>query len=66
MVSIGGLPISFAIVGPPAATFGAQTTMIWAGLLGEAVTLGFMFIPGAREPERDGSLASPEPVAERR
>ena len=62
MVSIGGVPISFAIVGPLASTFGAQTTMIWAGLLGAAVTIGFMFIPGAREPERDGSLASPEPL----
>ncbi|MEO8425032.1 MAG: MFS transporter [Actinomycetota bacterium] len=57
MVSIGGVPISFAIVGPLAATFGAQTTMIWAGLLGAAVTIGFMFVPGARGPERDGSLA---------
>jgi len=28
-------------------------------LLGAAVTIGFMFIPGARDPERDGSLVSP-------
>jgi hypothetical protein len=53
------VPISFAIVGPLASTFGAQATMIWAGLLGAAVTIGFMFIPGARDPERDGSLVSP-------
>ena len=66
MVSIGGVPISFAIVGPLASTFGAQTTMIWAGLLGAAVTIGFMFIPGARDPERDGSLVSPEPLPEHR
>ena len=66
MVSIGGVPISFAIVGPLAKTFGAQTTMIWAGLLGAAVTLGFMLIPGARDPERDGSLVPAEPGAERR
>ena len=68
MVSIGGLPISFAIVGPLASTFGAQTTMIWAGLLGAAVTIGFMFIPGAREPGA-GRLARPSPepsFAERR
>jgi Transmembrane secretion effector len=64
MVSIGGVPISFAIVGPLAAAFGAQTTLIWAGLLGAAVTIGFMFIPGARDPERDGSLATPEPLRE--
>ncbi len=58
MVSTGGVPLSFAIVGPLAGAIGARTTMIWAGLLGAGVTIAFMFIPGAREPERDGSLTS--------
>ena len=58
MVSTGGVPLSFAIVGPLAGAIGARTTLIWAGLLGAGVTIAFMFIPGARDPERDGTLAS--------
>jgi hypothetical protein len=35
-----------------------------AGVLGALATLGFMLIPGARDPERDGSLEArvAEPV----
>jgi DHA3 family tetracycline resistance protein-like MFS transporter len=58
MITIGGVPLSFAAVGPLADAIGADLTLILAGLLGGAVTLGFMFVPGARDPERDGSLAS--------
>ena len=58
MISLGGVPLSFAIVGPIAAAIGARTTLIWAGVLGAVVTLLFMFIPGARGPERDGSLVA--------
>jgi hypothetical protein len=56
MISLGGVPLSFAIVGPIAGAIGARTTLLWAGVLGGGVTLAFMFIPGARAPERDGSL----------
>ena len=63
MISIAGVPLSFAIVGPLAGAFGADATLIGAGLLGAAVTIAFMFVRGAREPERDGRLA--EPIAER-
>lgn len=56
MISIGGVPLSFAVVGPAAAAFGADATLIGAGLLGAALTIAFMFYPGARDPERDGSL----------
>jgi hypothetical protein len=58
MITIGGVPLSFAAVGPLADAIGADLTLILAGLLGGAVTLGFMFVPGARAPERDGSLAA--------
>ena len=58
MISLGGVPLSFAIVGPLAAAIGARATLILAGLLGAGVTLAFMFIRGARDPERDGSLTS--------
>ena len=56
MISIAGVPLSFAIVGPLAAAIGVRTTLLWAGFLGGTTVLGFLFIPGARDPERDGSL----------
>jgi predicted outer membrane lipoprotein len=59
MISIAGAPLSFAIVGPLASKIGADRTLVIAGLLGAIATLGFMLIPGARNPERDGSLDEP-------
>ena len=56
MISIAGVPLSFAIVGPAAEAFGVDATLIAAGLLGAAATIAFMFYPGARDPERDGSI----------
>jgi MFS family permease len=58
MMTTAGVPLSFAIVGPAAAAFGAQTVLIGAGIIGGLVTLGFMYVPGARDPERDGRLAA--------
>ena len=63
MVSLAGVPLSFAIVGPLAGAIGARSTLVVAGVLGASVTLAFMFIPGARSPERDGSLDRPSPIA---
>jgi DHA3 family tetracycline resistance protein-like MFS transporter len=57
LISIAGVPLSFAIVGPTAAWIGADATLVAAGLLGGLVTLAFMLIPGALAPERDGRLA---------
>jgi DHA3 family tetracycline resistance protein-like MFS transporter len=56
MISIAGAPLSFLIVGPAANVFGADKVLIAAGVLGGAATIAFMFVPGARGPERDGSL----------
>jgi hypothetical protein len=56
MMTTAGVPLSFAIVGPAASAFGARTVMAGAGLVGGLVTLAFMFVPGARDPERDGRL----------
>jgi hypothetical protein len=62
MISIAGAPVSFLIVGPLAGWIGADAVLIGAGVLGCAATLLFMLVPGARTPERDGSLH--EPVAD--
>jgi DHA3 family tetracycline resistance protein-like MFS transporter len=60
MISTMGVPLSFAITGPTAEAIGHDLTLIWAGLLGGSVTLAFMFVRGARDPERDGSLVDAE------
>jgi hypothetical protein len=57
------VPLSFAITGPTAEAIGHDATLIWAGALGGTITLFFMFVRGARDPERDGSLAPGEPSA---
>jgi MFS family permease len=63
MITIAGLPISFALVGPLADRFGADATLIGAGIVGGGITIVLMFLPGARDPERDGSLDEVEPIA---
>ena len=64
MISIAGVPLSFAIVGPLAGAFGADVTLIGSGVLGAAITIAFMFVRGARDPERDGRLVESEQVVE--
>lgn len=59
MITISGVPLSFAVVGPAADAFGADAVMIWAGVIGGLITIAFLFVPGARDPEHDGSLAQP-------
>ena len=56
MISTLGVPLSFAITGPTAEAIGHDATLIAAGVIGGAVTLAFMFVRGARDPERDGSV----------
>jgi MFS family permease len=56
-ISIGLVPVSFAITGPIAAIFGPRPTLVGAGVLGGIVTLGFLFLPGMRDVERSGELA---------
>jgi DHA3 family tetracycline resistance protein-like MFS transporter len=56
-ISIGLLPLSFALTGPVAAAIGARTTLVVAGLVGGVATFAFLFLPGmrateARAPER--------------
>jgi len=55
LISIGLLPVSFALTAPLAATLGVRTTLVCAGVAGAAATLGGLFLPGM--------LAVDEPVA---
>jgi MFS family permease len=52
-VSIGLIPVSFALTGPIAELAGAQATLVGAGLLGTVGMLGLFFaVPAVRDPER--------------
>ena len=57
LISTAGVPLSFALVGPAASAFGVDETLIGAGVLGAGLTMAFMYVRGARDPERDGTLA---------
>jgi len=54
LISIGLLPLSFALTAPVAAVFGARVTLVGAAALGAAVTLSAFFLPGMRAIERTG------------
>jgi MFS family permease len=54
-VSMGLIPVSFAVTGPVAELLGARTTLALSGVLG-ALTLVFLFLPGVRDPEREEPL----------
>src|SRR3954470_24314019 len=51
LISIGLLPLSFALTGPVTGAIGAQATLVAAGVLGAAVTLLALFAPGVRATE---------------
>lgn len=61
-VSIGLIPVSFAITGPIAELVGAKATLIGAGVLGAIGMLALFFaVPAVRDPERP-----PDPVVSSR
>ena len=68
LISIGLLPVSFALTGPIAGQIGAQATLVAAGLVGTAATASALLLPGMRDIERAAHVASietrttPEPV----
>ncbi|MGO9903155.1 MAG: MFS transporter [Solirubrobacteraceae bacterium] len=48
LISIGLLPVSFALTGPVSSVFGVQSTMIGAGVIGAVVTFAALLVPGVR------------------
>jgi DHA3 family tetracycline resistance protein-like MFS transporter len=59
LISIGLLPLSFALTGPVSSAIGVQATLIGAGVLGGVVTFGALLLPGMRDIE--GSAVPIEP-----
>ncbi len=51
LISIGLLPLSFALTAPVTSLVGARATLVGAALIGGAVTLGALFLPGMRSIE---------------
>jgi MFS family permease len=56
LISIGLLPVSFALTGPVAGAIGTQETLLAAGLVGGAITLAALFLPGMRDLDRRDSV----------
>src|SRR2546430_1205150 len=54
LISIGLLPVSFAVTAPVAAAVGVRVTLVGAAVIGATVTLGALFLPGMRDIEKDG------------
>ena len=52
LVSVGLVPISFALTGPVAGAIGAEWTMVAAGTLGAVLMGALLFAPRVRDPER--------------
>ncbi|GGM81895.1 MFS transporter [Dactylosporangium sucinum] len=49
-ISIALVPLSYALAAPVATAIGVRETLIGAGVLGAAVTLAFLYLPGMRTP----------------
>ena len=58
MVSIGLVPVSYALTGPVAEAFGAAPTMVVAALIGGVLMGMLLFLPGVRDPEREPADAT--------
>jgi MFS family permease len=52
LISIGLLPISFALTAPVAAAVGARATLVGAAVIGAVVTFAAYFLPGMTDIER--------------
>jgi MFS family permease len=63
-VSTSLVPVSFALTGPVSALLGVQTTLVVGGITAAAVTIAFLFVPGVRDTERDGSLQEARATSE--
>jgi len=60
LVSVGLVPVSFALTGPVAAAISPELTLVLAGTIGAVLMGALLFAPGVRDPERG---VSPEVAA---
>jgi DHA3 family tetracycline resistance protein-like MFS transporter len=64
LISIGLLPLSFALTAPVTEMIGAQMTLVGAGVGGAVITFAALFLPGMRDVEREEPAADPRPPAD--
>jgi MFS family permease len=60
LISIGLLPVSFALTGPVASVLGSRGTLVAAGIVGAVVTGAAYFVPGMRDVERGTASVAPD------
>ena len=60
LVSIGLVPLSFALTGPAAVAFGPAAVLIGGASIAAVVTALLLFVPGVRDPERRGWPEQPD------
>jgi DHA3 family tetracycline resistance protein-like MFS transporter len=59
LISIGLLPVSFALTGPVVSVLGARGTLMVAGVVGAVVTGAAYFVPGVRDVESEAAPVGP-------
>jgi DHA3 family tetracycline resistance protein-like MFS transporter len=64
LISIGLLPLSFALTAPITEMIGARMTLVGAGVGGAVITFAALFLPGMRDVEREQDVPSAHPQAE--
>jgi len=62
LVSIGLVPLSFALTAPLAEAIGVRATLLGAAVLGGAVTLAALYLPGMRDIEGEIARAGSRPL----
>jgi MFS family permease len=66
LISIGLLPVSYALTAPVVSLVGVRTTLIGASLIGTAATASALLLPGIRQIEGASRLSDSErPAAQR-
>ena len=60
LISIGLLPLSFALTGPVAGAIGTRATLVAAGVAGAVVTCAAFFVPNVRELEGEAGVVRPD------
>lgn len=61
LMSLGLVPVSFAVAGPLAERVGARQVLIGGAVLGAGVLLSLLFVRGVRDPERTPAYGPPSP-----
>ena len=66
LISIGLLPVSYALTAPVVALVGLRATLIGASLIGTVATAGALLLPGMRQIEGTSGWAESQPSAAHR